>query len=721
MAMQLAAPATQSPLAEYMPKKKNPLPAVPSNSIAAAGQHFFNAANPFRTFAFVMLAILLGVFSAEAQDVTGLLRTPTGALIQDATIGLALNQAGISPGSFTVVPTTDTCGTDTLGNVVGMTRRITTPVVVSSTASGSVPAGSYYTAITFFRYNSQAMPDFAMRTETEVSPVTLTLLTSAGHLTVTAPAQPALANGYVIYVGTSPSTLKFQTHVDNGTNGVVSSFLTATAAPTSNNTVCSPIFNDAIIPSFTFYRTSVTLRTGATAPGFPQNWYLAGSGVDISTVYPVANVANATRFPSPLLANPSSNALQSVASPVTLNDYTLTAGGLYLRAQSTAPPCTGSTSLIYTDSTGVLKFCQNGTNLANFFGWFDSTTTATTGNELLLPLFGEVDPASGENAVIVYDSTFDGLVIRVCDFGGGNDCITTGLKPVKFVASSVTLANKVLAHLASTDASPNGFYTDGDVAVVSGTTNASGGSLSYDSTSSTFRVGSGITGTGTIRPMAFTMWSPTAMQNEEFARATLLTGTSDVNLVLKDQGDGTSPISTDTHFPLWVQRDQDDTTALVIENESAGTSAQVEFRAGTGMNYMAVGHTGDNLSATAIQGVGYLSDQSGKIVVDNTRFMTWQGANVSSANQMDLGLDGNLFVITGNTDVQCITHTGWNEGSVITLMFQGTLTLRSSFSCGDTLDKVVLSANMDFAITGLTTVTLVYAGDWFEVSRGVLH
>src|ERR1041384_1726711 len=645
MAMQLAAPATQSPLAEYMPKKKNLLPAVPSNSIAAAGQHFFNAANPFRTFAFVMLAILLGVFSAEAQDVTGLLRTPTGALIQDATIGLGLNQAGISPGSFTVVPMTDTCGTDTLGNVVGMTRRITTPTVVPSTASGTVPAGTYYTAITFFRYNSQAMPDFAMRTETETSPVTLTLLTSAGHLTVTAPAQPALANGYVIYVGTSPSTLKFQTHVDNGTNGVVSSFLTATAAPTSNNTVCSPIFNDAIIPSFTFYRTSVTLRTGATAPGFPQNWYLAGSGVDISTVYPVANVANATRFPSPLLANPSSNAQQSVASPVTLNDYTLTAGGLYLRAQSTAPPCTGSTSLIYTDSTGVLKFCQNGTNLAN----------------------------------------------------------------------------KVLAHLASTDASPNGFYTDGDVAVVSGTTNASGGSLSYDSTSSTFRVGSGITGTGTIRPMAFTMWSPTAMQNEEFARATLLTGTSDVNLVLKDQGDGTSPISTDTHFPLWVQRDQDDTTALVIENESAGTSAQVEFRAGTGMNYMAVGHTGDNLSATAIQGVGYLSDQSGKIVVDNTRFMTWQGANVSSANQMDLGLDGNLFVITGNTDVQCITHTGWNEGSVITLMFQGTLTLRSSFSCGDTLDKVVLSANMDFTITGLTTVTLVYAGDWFEVSRGVLH
>jgi len=634
------------------------------------------------------------------------MKTPAGSPVKDATLSFTINQAGIIVSSFAVVASPDTCGTDTLGNLVGQTRRLIAPVVTASTASGTVPSGTYYTAITFFRYNSQSTPVFANRTETELSPRATSLLTSAGHLTITAPTQPASANGYIIYVGTSPSVLKFQSHVDDGSNGVVSSLSVATAPPSTNTTICDLTFNDAIIPSFTFYRVALTLSTNASAPGFPQNWYLAGASVDVSTVYPLANVANATRFPTPLLANPSANATQSVASPVTLNDYSLTSGALYLRSQSMAPPCSGNTGLIYTDNAGVLQFCQNGANVTGILNWFDATTGSVVGNQLLLNAHAISDPADGaKHGVLVYDTGFDGLIIKSHDYGGAVD------KPLKFVASSVVLPNTTLVDLASTDGALAGLYSGGIIGVAHTATNSTAISLSYNGTSSTVQLASGITGAGTVRPLAMTMWSPTSSTNREFLRYTLLAGTNNVNMVFADQGDGTSPASTSVNIPMYVSRSQAAATDLYLNNGSADPLANANFVSQANMGTTSYGTT-----ATG----GRILDSSGRLYMSATRLSLAMGADVNAANNLTLGVDGNVFRVNGTTTIQCLDNTNWPAGSIVTLLFVSTPTIKNRFACADPNQQFSLAGGVDLTtLVNSSTLTVMYGAGWFEVSRSI--
>jgi hypothetical protein len=195
-------------------------------------------------------------------------------------------------------------------------------------------------------------------------------------------------------------------------------------------------FNDTIIPTFTFYRVAATAADGSSVPGFPQNWYLAGTSVDVSNGYPLAAVGQQTRFPTPLLANPSSNAQQSVASPVTLNGYALTAGAILLPANASPPACTGTTSLIYTDnSTGEIQFCQNGGTVTGILDWHDSATDSLTGNQLILPAFNESDPASGKYLLLVYDTANNKSIIKSHQYGG-----TDQDEDLQVVAADLTLS-----------------------------------------------------------------------------------------------------------------------------------------------------------------------------------------------------------------------------------------------------------------------------------------
>ncbi len=98
-----------------------------------------------------------------------------------------------------------------------------------------------------------------------------------------------------------------------------------------------------------------------------------------------------------------------------------------------------------------------------------------------------------------------------------------------------------------------------------------------------------------------------------------------------------------------------------------------------------------------------------------------QGANVASAATLTLGTDGNLFHITGSTNIDFITTTGWTSGSIIVLKFDGILTVNDK-----TASPPANTAPVDIAAAYVSssadTLTLVYdSGDgfWTEIGRSV--
>lgn len=665
------------------------------------------------------LGLFLGLamtLVGQAQTLSGTHLSPSGASLNDTVVNFTLSQAGISPATFAIVPGAASCGTDSGGALIGITRPLIAPVAVTG-APGTVPVGTYYIRTTFFRYDDQDMPSIMAITETQISPQRVITVTSTGKITITAPTLPDRANGYRVYMGTVAGTLHLQASTTSGNTAVTTYASSAAAPPTGNDTVCSLTFNDAIIPSYTWYRTSMVLPSGANAPGFPQNWYLAGASVDISSLYPLASVANATKFPTPLLANPSSNAQQSVNSPVTLNDYALTAGALRLRAQMSDPACTGSEGLIFTNAAGVLTFCQNGANVTGILDWFDSATTALTGNQLLLNEFALAAPADGKHLIAVYDGMLDrGRIISY-------DYDATMAKPLSLEASQLLLSDQILNVLTTTDAMDDGFFTTASVNTLSDDADASRLQISYDSTATTQRILSTITGSGTARDIAISFYGPTDMTVHQLGRFAQVVGiTSDLmDLILVDEGDGTSPIMAEATMPLVISRDQDNITRPTVKNYSAGATAQAEWLAMVSDSiYTAFGMTGTGFAGAYPAQSGYLASSNGLFSVVATRFRLANGAPVVADAAITLGADGNFFVITGNTTIGCIDANDWPAGSVIYLEFNSNPTITNEDACGASSDQLYLAGTVDMMATAASTLTLVHDGSgWVELARSI--
>lgn len=95
-----------------------------------------------------------------------------------------------------------------------------------------------------------------------------------------------------------------------------------------------------------------------------------------------------------------------------------------------------------------------------------------------------------------------------------------------------------------------------------------------------------------------------------------------------------------------------------------------------------------------------------------------KGGNVASAATITLS-DGNFFIVTGTTNIDCITTTGWTAGSVAYLDFSGVLTVNDSTGgCGANTANVNVSAA--YTTTANDTLTIVFDGtNWVELGRSV--
>jgi len=107
------------------------------------------------------------------------------------------------------------------------------------------------------------------------------------------------------------------------------------------------------------------------------------------------------------------------------------------------------------------------------------------------------------------------------------------------------------------------------------------------------------------------------------------------------------------------------------------------------------------------------------------RFQQAQGADVASTGNLVLGSDGNVFEITGTTQIDLISNLTWQNGSKVTLLFTSTPTVKHNTATSGTNITIQLAGAVDFVATAGDTLTLVLSEiggtqAWREVSRAVI-
>ena len=141
----------------------------------------------------------------------------------------------------------------------------------------------------------------------------------------------------------------------------------------------------------------------------------------------------------------------------------------------------------------------------------------------------------------------------------------------------------------------------------------------------------------------------------------------------------------------------------------SSTSGIGIYQSSTGPVNHLVGNTHIGSTGTAVT----------KLQITNGRFAQAKGNNVTVANTLTLGSDGNVFKInvSGNTNLNNIVSTNWPAGSVITLIFTGSHTVSHNNTTGGGA-AILLAGSIPMNVANNATLTLVYDGTaWQEISR----
>lgn len=106
---------------------------------------------------FAALILLLGTRS-YGGTIAGQIATPTGGPIVGATLNLTLSRAAIVSGSASLAPSTVSCYTSNAGNVVGVPDPLVLPGATVNSATGTLPAGTYFVRITYVTPSRERLP-----------------------------------------------------------------------------------------------------------------------------------------------------------------------------------------------------------------------------------------------------------------------------------------------------------------------------------------------------------------------------------------------------------------------------------------------------------------------------------------------------------------------------------------------------------------------------------
>jgi hypothetical protein len=84
-----------------------------------------------------------------------------------------------------------------------------------------------------------------------------------------------------------------------------------------------------------------------------------------------------------------------------------------------------------------------------------------------------------------------------------------------------------------------------------------------------------------------------------------------------------------------------------------------------------------------------------------------QGADVASANTLTLGGDGMVYNITGTTQINLITTTGYAVGNQVTLKFGGNITVAHNQTAGATTGTILMGSNGSYLAANNYVATFV--------------
>lgn len=114
------------------------------------------------------------------------------------------------------------------------------------------------------------------------------------------------------------------------------------------------------------------------------------------------------------------------------------------------------------------------------------------------------------------------------------------------------------------------------------------------------------------------------------------------------------------------------------------------------------------------------STGSASVIIDSSRLAEGYGADVASANNLQLGYDGNSFNVTGSTQINGIKTFAWQTGSVVRLVFLGSPTVKNNTTPGAGASPLQLSGDQDFTASSGDVLELLYDGnDWHETGRSL--
>lgn len=133
--------------------------------------------------------------------------------------------------------------------------------------------------------------------------------------------------------------------------------------------------------------------------------------------------------------------------------------------------------------------------------------------------------------------------------------------------------------------------------------------------------------------------------------------------------------------------------------------------------------TANPLVTQAATGLAFSGENSHSGVETFTsRVKQGKGADLTAANNLSCGFDGNVFAVTGNTQINLLSTIGWAAGSEVTLVFRGTPTVKHGQAPSGAYTTIALSGSVDLVAAANTVLKLVYddgVSAWQEVSRKV--
>ena len=94
-----------------------------------------------------------------------------------------------------------------------------------------------------------------------------------------------------------------------------------------------------------------------------------------------------------------------------------------------------------------------------------------------------------------------------------------------------------------------------------------------------------------------------------------------------------------------------------------------------------------------------------------------KGADVATANSIQMGYDGNFFALTGAVRVNTIDSTGWQDGSFLVLKVGSAGTVFGHATAG-TYAQLKLTGSVNATLNAGNTITFILDGSfWREISR----